>query len=225
MIKALLGGGMYLLFIVGVIWKWQSKRKSDSPEEKAKGKPTPEAYAQIDDPIAALADPHWQIRLSATQRLLEQPTAEAMPALVGALDDSDPDVRQGASDALVKLGDDVIPQVIAVLESRSLDARIAAIQTLAGLQSPPTVEGLSHALLHDDSIWVRLPAIEALQHHPQQDIIVTLIAALKDSNREVYDAVADALREIGTDEALAAIDQHPYQPGKNRHQDGLEERY
>lgn len=74
-----------------------------------------------------------------------------------------PTVRERAAETLGRRKAAVVPDLIALLDSPSLDARVGACQGLAALRSAsaPAVPALRETLRHPD-LWLRLQASEAL---------------------------------------------------------------
>ncbi len=207
--KALMRGGIYLLFIIGIGARWVIKHFS---QQKAEAIAEDEKLSEQikDNPLAYVDEPDWHIRVSAIQALKDNPTAESISTLVEHLNDRIYDVRESACLALIAQGETVIPDVIEVLKSGGLDAREMAIKVLADLPTSESVTAIETALLQDESAWVRLPAVQALAKIGAETSIDTLITALNDRHQDVYQAVVDALKVIGTPEAKQAILDHPY---------------
>jgi len=84
--------------------------------------------------------------------------------LIGHLESWSPAVRSRASDALAKKDDgDHVPALLALLRSRSMDARYGACQALGALggRAKDAVPALTKALESDD-VWLRIQACYAL---------------------------------------------------------------
>jgi HEAT repeat protein len=93
--------------------------------------------ALIVDPRASvlllkmLHDPDLAVRQCAALALKEQPTPEAIPALIAAIDDLDRMLSRLAADALISLGEAAVPALIELLEKGTPRAKGEAARTLA----------------------------------------------------------------------------------------------
>lgn len=210
--KVLIRGGIYLIFIVGVAFKWivtqmdkQKKRDllNDSESEE-------NWLIKVDDPITQHTSREWRIRLSSLQMLAENPNSQNIPTLIEHLSDEVYDVREAAVSALIAHGEEAIPPTIEVLEGGRLEAREMSVQVLAGLPTKLAISALGRALLQDESSWIRMPAAEALGNISDKATVPTLISALDDPHHDVYSAVVVALNQIGTLEGMQAIADNPY---------------
>jgi HEAT repeat protein len=134
--------------------------------------------------LAGLNDPRRIVRQTAAEALARLADPAAVPALVAALADPDPRVRENVVMALGRTEDE-----------SALDALLAATQ--------------------DADVWVRICAARALVTTPEETshggrIVSALAALLRDTStpiegERVCDVAADALRTLGTPEALAAL--------------------
>lgn len=210
--KVLMRGGIYLLFIIGVALKWVMTKMDKSKKREIVEDFLSQAdyLPQVDDPIAQHTNRDWRIRLSAMQMLATNPDAEQIETLIAHLDDDVFDVREAAAQALIAHGEDVVINTIDVLLTGSLEAREMAVKVLSELHTEVSIAALEQALLEDESAWVRIPVAEALGKIGDEATVPTLIRALDDTHQDVYKAVAKALIQIGTDEAIQATADHPY---------------
>jgi HEAT repeat protein len=153
-------GGIYLVFIIGMIITWvMNKYFKHKPEPIV----LPEAENKTEaDFIAALSDKDWHLRLWAAEHLQGVATEAALPALVKGLQDDDPDVRDYSGQALIALGKDVSEALAPLMQSRSLETREAAVKVLVALADEKALDILAKVMLEDDSAWVRIPAIETI---------------------------------------------------------------
>lgn len=104
-----------------------------------------------------LSDSDAGVRQCAALGLRQQPTAQAVPALVEALHDRDPLVARLAGEALSAVGEPAVLPLIEVLQTTSYTrgsaaphARRAAARALAAIGDPRAVPAL-YAVLEDDS--------------------------------------------------------------------------
>ena len=137
--------------------------------------------------IEALNDEWDLIRRAAVIQLrrIDKPVDEIVPLLLKMLADSDPGVRLESSKGLYKIGEPAIPCLIEALSHESPVVGKWAAYALAAMGS------------------VAQPAVPALKQ--------ALRVALKDKDTSVslgvFQALTTALREIGTPEALEAIEE------------------
>jgi len=138
---------------------------------------------------------------------------EAIPALIAALKDDDPGVRQTAAGALGGIGPEAkeaIPALIAALKDGDPGVRRTAAEALEGI-GPAAKEAIPAliAALKDGDPWVRRTAAEALGAigPAAKEAIPALITALKDDDPWVRRMAAVALGEIGpaAKEAIPAL--------------------
>lgn len=206
-LRLLMRGGIYILFIAGIILQWVFRKLNEN--KQANSTDTPDNIV-IDDPVANLSQPDRRIRLASIHMLAENPVPENIPLLIDRLADTDYEVREATCYALIEHGEDALVSTIEIMKTGSLKAREMAIQVLAGLPAKASIIALEHALIEDESAWVRIPATEALANIGSKSSVPTLIRALQDEHRDVYDAVVIALNQIGTLEGIQAIADNPY---------------
>ncbi len=119
---------------------------------------------------------------------LQEPTA--VPGLIEALNDQNARVRQEAVHALERIGPPTIPRLLRSLQNNDPNMRAGAIQVLRRMATPATVPDLV-ACLPDD----RWPEYY---------------------DARICDLAAVALENIGTDEALQAVDEWRSQHADNQ---------
>jgi HEAT repeat protein len=212
-------GGLYLVFIIGVIMTWVATRYF-------KVKPMPVVLPDSEDKteadfIAALSDKDWHLRLWAAQNLSTSATETAIPALVKALQDSDPDVREAAAQGLIRLR--ASQTVAPLVQSLSLETRETAVKVLTSISDTISLDALTGAALNDSSAWVRIPAIEALSQQNDSRYLPIFSQILQDSQKEIYEAAKNALIRLDSPEALRAIAENPYQDKSKKPKDKLDE--
>ncbi len=175
------------------------------------------ALGMIGDPasIPALLDAlhvyDWEVRSEAADALgkIGDP---AIPALLDALHDANWTVRSGAARALGMIGDPAsIPALLDGLHDADSQVRSTVALALRAFADPSAVPALMDAL-RDAAWWVRRNAAEALGKIGDPSAVPCLIERLADTekpyssdSRRVCDAAAEALRKIGTPEALEAV--------------------
>lgn len=121
----------------------------------------------------------WQRRRGAAWALGELQEPAAVPSLVEALGDENPNVRKEAAFALVKIGRPAMPRLLKALRQGDSDLRAVVITTLAQMRDPGGVPDLITCL--EDANW------------PQHEDV------------RICDLAARALEYIGTQEARQAV--------------------
>jgi HEAT repeat protein len=153
------------------------------------------------------------VRVAAARVLGELRAAEAVPPLVGVLDQEDAFLRQYATIALGEIGDlRAVDPLLACLERRGItedagwiaealgalgDARaLPALLTIACDRS--SMEGATPA-------WVRARAVEALGALGDASVLPTLVDALRDESVGVRLASAKALGNLADPRAVVPL--------------------
>jgi HEAT repeat protein len=104
---------------------------STDPEHRAAAFAVLAGGGEVESVIAGLADPDSAVRLATVAALPGTVAPEASPALVRALGDRDPDVRAGAAEALVQMGEGARESLEEALSKPRLEA--GAMRVLARL--------------------------------------------------------------------------------------------
>jgi HEAT repeat protein len=126
------------------------------------------ALAEIDHPetrellLTALADPALIVRQCAALALREHPHQSAIPALQTALGQENRLLARLAADALIAIGDESTPALLAVFSDGNQIARVEAGRALAMLTDLRAVPALC-AALDDGSPLIEHWADEGLQ--------------------------------------------------------------
>jgi len=110
---------------------------------------SPEAHSLL---IHALDDPDIPVRQCAALALQQQPVPRAIPALVQTLGCADQLLRRLAGDALIAVGSDAVPDLIAVLQDGPQISRIEAARALALIADTRAVPALFQALDEESAI-------------------------------------------------------------------------
>lgn len=163
------------------------------------------ALGQFNDPevvdrlVRALGDPAWWVRLRSVEAL-EHIGGDAEGPLLGALDDTDPEIRIRAAVALERLG--VAGRLVrAIAEGEPSENVIAVLDKLAASGAK---ELLAEELDHR-SPAVRRAVLAAVRRAARRDLgdeIVRL--ATQDSEPAIRASALEALADMGAAEALAA---------------------
>ena len=121
----------------------------------------------------------------------------ARDALLSAMRDPEPDVRERAIDALGDLKDEaaVGPLSRALTQDEDEDVRESAADALGEIPSAESVAALKRSL-EDESPDVRESAVYGLARIGGPEIIPTLRRALSDEDEDVRDTAAESLRKL-----------------------------
>ena len=152
-----------------------------------------------------LNSPDAQIRKDAIQALgqslILREIPAAIPPLIEALFDEDPEIRYLAAKSLRYAKD---PRTVTPLNACLLDVnpkvRQEAVEGLRRKKDPRSVDSLVHSL-QDDSAGVRRTAACALGEFGYQGAREALVHCKNDPDREVRDAAAKSLVMLGPDPA------------------------
>jgi len=198
---------MYIGLVIAVIVGWISQRKPKS----SKKDPFQQGSAlHPDDPVrlqAALQDNHWQRRLEGIRVLCDHPSPHSLEQLLLLCADPVNDVREAAAHGIRVYGHKALDRLHDMLRNGNLDGRETAVHLLLELQSPESQPIFIDVLRNDESAWVRIPAVQALARFGDDDAEIALIEALHDPHSGVVGAVRLALTQLGTETALAALNQ------------------
>lgn len=156
-IRVLMRGGIYILFIAAAAAGWLIKRRQRSNPPQTR----PVVSSSLTEPVNALQDARWQIRLEAVRKLGQQAGQDDLPMLVVMLNDSDSDVRDATIEALAAYGTKATQPLMDTLSRGGLISREAAARAIGSIADPEAVPALI-AALRDESEWVRIQAAKAL---------------------------------------------------------------
>lgn len=158
-------------------------------------------------PYADLVDEDPKVRMNAALRLGEEKPPDAVPALVGVLDDPDEFVRIQAVVSLGKIGDiSAVPAVARLAEDPLSSVRLATIQTLGKLGDEAAVPVLSKALYEEDET-LRTAAAKALGEIPgDRSLDALLTVAVHDEHERVREHVVRVIRMRRAREAVPRLE-------------------
>jgi len=204
-------------------------KDEDSDVRKAAAR----ALGEIKDPraveplIAALEDEELRVRAAAAEALGQIGDARAVAPLIAALKDTDKYVRKAATEALGKIGAPAVESLSAALKDTDKYVRKAAAYALGEIKDPRAVEPLIAALRDSDVREAAAEALDRLGWKPGKDesagwywmakcewekcvalgasAVAPLIAALKDTDKYVRKAAAEALGQIGEVRAIEPL--------------------
>ncbi|MBF0333217.1 MAG: HEAT repeat domain-containing protein [Alphaproteobacteria bacterium] len=169
------------------------------------GGPPREPPETLHDPAGALADDDAAIRRRAARLLGER--REGAPLLCARLDvESDPAVREALAGALLRQPSPAVARhLVGLLSSEEAGPRNQAIELLAAM--PDEVAPLIRAILADPDSDVRIFGVNVLGGLPHPQVPAWLVEVIEsEPHVNVCAAAVDVLAEIGTPEALPALD-------------------
>jgi HEAT repeat protein len=153
--------------------------------------------------LPCLADAHAGARAAAAEALGHAPEALALPALLEAL--GDPALREGAAQALGRVGPVRCDPLLDLLDDADARVRAAAAEALAGCGAKPG-ERLREALRRETDSAARRAMIHALgAGGGGSEAIGDLVALLESDDVGVRFAAASALGETRDPDALAPL--------------------
>jgi HEAT repeat protein len=139
-----------------------------------------------------LADPSVAVRRSAVVALANHPSERARQLLLGLLE-RDAELRADVIRILRRIGDDrVIAKTIAIFTNCTPVQQVAALDALAGIESPIVERFMSRQLGNGDA-KVRRHAVRALVRVGTTSALRRLAIALRDRDPQVRLAVSKAL--------------------------------
>jgi HEAT repeat protein len=112
--------------------------------------------------VRALSDSDQSVRWCAGLALRTHPSLQASLALIGMLAETDPLTRRLAGDALVAIGNQVVPQLLDTMQRGDQLMRIEAVRALAKIGDQSTIPALFDAL-DDSSALIEYWASEGLE--------------------------------------------------------------
>jgi HEAT repeat protein/beta-lactamase regulating signal transducer with metallopeptidase domain len=130
---------------------------------------------------------------------------KTIEALIGALGDSDPDVREMVVVTLGRMRDPrIVPALLPLLKDSNTDVREQAVFALARSGDPRATAAVS-TMIDDGSPDVRQQVVHLLGQSRNRDAVPVLIKALKDSSADVREQAAfglGQLRDVGAVDPL-----------------------
>ena len=192
-----------LVTLVLVIIAFFANRRRRKPSGNAAPVLTPTLTPE--DAADQLTHSDWRMRKAAVETLAAMPDERHIPQFARLLADPDEDVRTAARQALISLRDASVPALVTALQAEAWVPAEGATQALAVIGGAQAEAALAQALGHR-SAWVRLTAANAIGQLHAVSAVPALATAVADEDADVRQAITDALREIGTPEALDVAD-------------------
>ena len=147
--------------------------------------------------IVALADSHGDMR-GAVRMALENIGAPAVPSLITVMVDGNDDVRQSAVAVLERIGRPAVDPLTTALMSDDANTRLRVAEVLVKMGWEPETDR--------ERAW--LTVIQQRWHAAVivgEEAVEPLLAILADSDRDIRQAVVEALGQIGDPRAVAPL--------------------
>jgi beta-lactamase regulating signal transducer with metallopeptidase domain len=121
---------------------------------------------------------------------------KTIDALIGALSDSDPDVREMVVVTLGRMRDPrIVPALLPLLKDSNTEVREQAVFALARTRDPRATAAVS-TMIDDASPDVREQVVHLLGQSRNRDVVPALVKALKDSSAGVREQAAFGLGQL-----------------------------
>ncbi|MCA9462562.1 MAG: HEAT repeat domain-containing protein [Nitrospira sp.] len=153
--------------------------------------------------LSSLLSPNWIVRMHSVKALGRIQASRTLETLLLLLQDKVPAVRDEAAKAIANMGEASLPPLLEQLENADWHVRLRAVETLALLKSPGTVEPLMTVVLKDPDTAVRQDAVRTLGIMGNARAIPLLLEALKDPSLKL--SAIQALGQMRSRDAVQAL--------------------
>jgi HEAT repeat protein len=116
-------------------------------------------HTRTSDLIPFLSDSNPEVRAAAALGLSHHPGADALPALIKTLGDSDPLTAGLAANALVKLGKPAVESLIEAAREGQSNVRILALRALSEIRDHRAIPVMMKCIQEDSAVlgyWAQL---------------------------------------------------------------------
>ncbi|MDQ1251123.1 MAG: hypothetical protein QG646_192 [Euryarchaeota archaeon] len=165
------------------------------------------SFLRVDEVIEALGLLSTSRNISDIDNRILSLTMDVLKAV--NIDDNRLDITRSLGK--IKIGKPALPTLIQALGDENVRVRKYAAMTLGKIGDPSAIPALTQALSDKDEdcllCLLRGYAAEALGKIGDYSVVPALIQALSDKNGWLTDHAVSALREIGTPEAIKAIEE------------------
>jgi HEAT repeat protein len=153
----------------------------------------------------ALGDRSWRVRKASLEAVVAIPGKETMDILLGGLRDEESAGRRNTCmEALIRLGDEAVPFIPALLKDDDADVRKFGVDILGNIESVKVLSPLMTAL-DDREDNVAAAAAEYLGKKKHREAVPALVARAGSGNFWVKFSCLKALGEIGDPAAAPAV--------------------
>jgi HEAT repeat protein len=129
----------------------------------------------------------------------------ALPHLLKALKSRNPDVRQIASNAILKIGAPAVDSLIHVLEHWNYRSKSHAVRILGDIKDPRAIEPLIACLCKAENAVLRRQTAQALARFESIQAVNGLLSVLNHENAGIRTDAAQALGQIGDPAAVGPL--------------------
>jgi HEAT repeat protein len=113
------------------------------------------------------------------------------------MDNRDPEIRPVAARALADIGAEAVPALLAALQSSRAYIRLGAIEALSGIRDPSTVRHLLSFPYNEKHVELRSAAVLALGEIGSPEAVPHLVQLLGDESKHIRYAAAISLGRLG----------------------------
>jgi len=154
-----------------------------------------------------LGDKDWRVRKTVVDALLQDPSDQVIRGLLAALHDAaNAGKRNSATEALVRLGEPVVPFVILELgREAEIDVRLSLVNLLGDLRSLDAFQMLVALLGREQDINLLSSIVSSIGKYRDSAAIDPLLKTLTTKDLWLKFHVVEALGEIGDRRALPAV--------------------
>ena len=172
-----------------------------------------EALRELNDPrkiaplLEALKDSDPTVRVSTIHSLGSVASEHVMAEILKLFRDRDPHVRLAAAQVMARRNDSPPAHFMCLLEDKSFEVRLAAVQFLGRIRNPQVAE-LLLPLLSDTDVDVRQATAAALGTLGNPSAIEALVISLTDEDKMVRRAAERSLDQLDPTWTGSAAAQH-----------------
>ncbi|MGA7617372.1 MAG: HEAT repeat domain-containing protein [Thermoanaerobaculia bacterium] len=154
-----------------------------------------------------LGDRDWRVRKTIIEGLLREPSARVVEGLLDALHDPEnAGKRNSATEALIRIGADALPHVLARVEREGdVDVRLSLVNLLGDLRNEAALERLLKLLATETDVNVLSSVVTSIGKYRDPRSLPDLLRALRRDDLWLKFHVIEALGEIGDRAALPSI--------------------
>lgn len=154
-----------------------------------------------------LGDRDWRVRKAIVEGFLRNPDRPVISGLLDALHDAEnAGKRNSATEALIRIGDAAVPEVLLRLETENdLDVRLSLVNLLGDLRTDEGLDLLLALIEREDDINILSSAVSSIGRYRAARAVSPLIRTLQRDDLWLKFHVVEALGDIGDRAALPVI--------------------